>query len=303
VLLRPPESVNTSQPELSGTAEAGSVVTVSVDGLEVGTATTTPFGLWSLTPASPLAQGAHTVVAIATDAAGNTSEPSALRSFTVDTSFPPVPVLTAPAALVNTATPVISGTAEPGSTVTVQVDGLEVGTVTATSSGSWSLTPTSHLTQGAHVATARAVRVSGSTSELSAPRGFTVDSLAPAAPRVVTPAEGETVMSGELVFSGSAEAGSTVTVMVDGVVVGTTTADPAGAWSVDSLRGLAQGSYTMTATATDEAGNISPASSGRAFTMEAQSCGCASSPTGGMSYLLGVLALWFWGRRNRAMSP
>jgi len=278
-------------------------VAVAVDGRELGTATATAFGLWSLTPASPLSPGAHTVVALATDAAGNTSEPSAIRGFTVDTSTPPAPVLTAPAALVNTATPVISGTSEPGSLVTVLVDGLEVGTVTATSSGSWSLTPPLLLSQGVHVATARAVRASGSTSALSAPRSFTVDSEAPAAPSVQTPVEGATVLPGELVFSGSAEAGSTVTVRVDGLVVGTTTADPAGAWSVNSPHELAQGPHTVTATATDGAGNVSLVSNENSFTVEPRSCGCASSSGGGMASLLGPLALWLWGRRKRLPSP
>jgi hypothetical protein len=303
VLTAPASIVNTPQPTISGTAEAGSTVTVLVDGTVVGTATANAFGAWSLALNIPLAQGVRTVIATATDLAGNTGPASTPRSFTVDTVAPAAPALTAPAALVNTATPVISGTAEAGSTVTVLVDGVRVGTATANASGAWSLALAEPLAQGAHTVTATTTSAAGNTSAPSAPRGFTVDSVAPAPPEVVTPADGATVRPGELSFSGRAEAGSTVTVLVDGTVVGTTTADQAGQWSVNSLYTLAEGGHTMTATATDGAGNVSSASNGRSFTMEPQSCGCASSPAGGLASMLGLLALWFWGRQRRLVSP
>ena len=311
VLTAPAAFVNTTTPAISGTAEAGSTVAVTVDGTPVGMVTADASGNWSITPSSPLAQGTHTVTATATDAAGNTGPSSAPRSFTVDTVAPAAPVLTAPASLVTTPMPVISGTAEVGTTVTVEVDGTRVGTVTANDSGSWSFTPASPLAQGAHTATATATDAAGNTSTTSAPRGFTVDSEAPAPPEVVTPAEGAAVAPGELVFSGNAEAGSTVTVTVDGLVVGATTADSAGKWSVNSLYELARGRHTMTATATDAVGHVSQASSGRSFTVEPkeepepepQGCGCASSPAGGMASPLGLLALWLWTRRRRLASP
>jgi MYXO-CTERM domain-containing protein len=114
----------------------------------------------------------------------------------------------------------------------------------------------------------------------------------------------------ELRFSGRAEADSTVTVVVDGLVVGTTRADASSAWSVNSLYQLALGQHTVSATARDGAGNVSEASAASSFTVreppveepEPSGCGCTSSPTGGVTSLLGLLALWRTGRRGRRSS-
>lgn len=58
--------------------------------------------------------------------------------------------------------------------------------------------------------------------------------------------------------SGTAEANATVSVYLDAALIGTTTADGAGAWSFDYTgTTLAAGSYNVTATATDAAGNVS----------------------------------------------
>ncbi|MBN1208810.1 MAG: Ig-like domain repeat protein [Myxococcaceae bacterium] len=305
VLTAPAAVVNTTRPGFAGTAEAGSTVTVKLDGSTLGTATANASGAWSFTPTSSISVGAHTATATATDAAGNTSAPSAPRSFTVDTSDtvpPAAPVITGPTSLVNTSTPVITGSAEPGSTVTVMVDGLTVGTRSVPSSGSFSLTVSFPLSQGTHSARATARRSSGNSSPLSEPISFVVDSMAPMPPEVVTPAEGATAQPGELLFGGVAEPRSTVTVLVDGIVVGTAIADPEGVWTVSSLL-EAQGQHALTTTATDVAGNVSQPSTARTFKVESPSCGCASSPTGGMASLLGLWALWLWGRRGRRASP
>jgi len=58
-----------------------------------------------------------------------------------------------------------------------------------------------------------------------------------------------------LTLSGTADAGSTVTVsLVGGGVFGSTTADASGAWSVDTNTALPQGSHTFSATASDTNG-------------------------------------------------
>lgn len=65
-----------------------------------------------------------------------------------------------------------------------------------------------------------------------------------------------------LQFNGTAEANSTVEVFIDEVSLGTTTADGSGDWSYDNTgASMAEGTYEVTATATDAAGNISSASS------------------------------------------
>ena len=78
-------TANTAQPTISGTAEAsgspeGDTITVEVtsdvDG-SLGTAEVDELGAWTLTPAQPMAQGAHLLTAIATDKADNASGISA----------------------------------------------------------------------------------------------------------------------------------------------------------------------------------------------------------------------------------
>jgi uncharacterized protein (TIGR03382 family) len=79
----PEAIVHTRKPTLGGTAEAESTVTVWVDGIVVGTALADEAGTWQLTPATALADGPHLAVAIATDTAGNRSDPSTEVSFSI----------------------------------------------------------------------------------------------------------------------------------------------------------------------------------------------------------------------------
>ncbi|HVW95540.1 MAG TPA: Ig-like domain-containing protein, partial [Mucilaginibacter sp.] len=73
-------------------------------------------------------------------------------------------------------------------------------------------------------------------------------------------------------FNGNAEVGSTVTLYdTDGsTVLGTITANGSGKWSIQSST-LAEGTHTITATATDAAGNVSSASSGLDVTIDTTS--------------------------------
>ncbi len=95
------------------------------------------------------------------------------------------------------------------------------------------------------------------------------DATAPDMPIVVTidsyTCAGNTSTTADttLVFSGIAEADSTVEVFVNNASVGTTTATSAGAWSFDHTGvTLTDGTYNLTATATDAATNTSDMSAG-----------------------------------------
>ena len=78
--------------EWSGTAEAGSTVVVSDANGVVGSAKADRDGHWRLQAASPVADGEHTYWATASDAAGNTSAPTAGLSLVVDTRAPDAPI-------------------------------------------------------------------------------------------------------------------------------------------------------------------------------------------------------------------
>ncbi|MCO2140780.1 Ig-like domain repeat protein, partial [Pseudomonas aeruginosa] len=220
---------------LSGTAEPGStVILTDGNGNPIAEVTADGSGNWTYTPSTPIANG--TVVnVVAQDAAGNSS-PGA--SVTVDSQAPAAPVVNPS----NGTT--LSGTAEPGATVTLtDGNGNPIGQVTADGSGNWSFTPGTPLANGTVVnATA-----SDPTGNTSAPASTTVDSVAPAAP-VVNPSNGAEI-------SGTAEPGATVT-LTDGSgnPIGQVTADGSGNWSFTPSTPLADGTV-VNATATDPAGN------------------------------------------------
>ncbi len=79
-----------NEPTVSGTAEVGSKVAVTLDGAGTPLATVTAAadGSWTYTPTSALPDGVHSFTAVATDAAGNASKASAGQSVTVDTTPP-----------------------------------------------------------------------------------------------------------------------------------------------------------------------------------------------------------------------
>ncbi|HBO2790219.1 TPA: BapA prefix-like domain-containing protein, partial [Pseudomonas aeruginosa] len=227
--------------ELSGTAEPGSSVTLTDgNGNPIGQTTADANGNWSFTPSTPLPDG--TVVnVVARDAAGNSSPPA---SVTVDAVAPATPTVDPS----NGTT--LSGTAEPGSSVTLtDGNGNPIGQVTADGSGNWTYTPSTPIANGT-VVNVVAQDAAGNSSPGAS---VTVDSQAPAAP-VLNPSNGTTL-------SGTAEPGATVTLTDgNGNPIGQVTADGSGNWSFTPGTPLANGTV-VNATASDPTGNTSaPAS-------------------------------------------
>jgi hypothetical protein len=128
------------------------------------------------TTASALSEGVHSVTISRGDLAGNVG--TATTSFTVDLP-PAAPQITSPIgspAFTNDATPTISGSAQPSSSVTVFDGALQLGQVTASGAGAWSLSPA--LATGSHSLTAKASD-GGGTSAASAALSLTVDTTLP----------------------------------------------------------------------------------------------------------------------------
>ncbi|MFF6688248.1 Ig-like domain-containing protein, partial [Pseudomonas aeruginosa] len=223
--------------ELSGTAEPGSSVTLTDgNGNPIGQTTADANGNWSFTPSTPLPDG--TVVnVVARDAAGNSSPPA---SVTVDAVAPATPTVDPS----NGTT--LSGTAEPGSSVTLtDGNGNPIGQVTADGSGNWSFTPSTPLADGT-VVNATATDPAGNTGGQGS---TTVDAIAPATPTVN--------LSNGSNLSGTAEPGSTV-ILTDGNgnPIGQVTADGSGNWAFTPATPLANGTV-INALAQDAAGNNS----------------------------------------------
>jgi len=93
VVTGPANDTTTSDttPTFTGTAPAGSTVTIFLNGQPVGTTTADANGNWSFTPTTPLADGQYVLTVTATDAAGNVSVPTGPVNFTIETAVQPGP--------------------------------------------------------------------------------------------------------------------------------------------------------------------------------------------------------------------
>jgi len=157
----------TNNDALTGTAEAGATVTVTEGTTALGTATADSSGHWTLTPAT-LPDGAHTLTVTATDVAGNTSAAATL-GFTLDTSIHAPTIAAVDGTLVSggttaDTTPTLSGTADPGTSISVYDGSTLLGSTTANAStGAWSYTHA--LTDGtSHSLTVQSVDLAGNAS-------------------------------------------------------------------------------------------------------------------------------------------
>ena len=266
--------VNAAIQTVTGTAKAGSTVKIyDTNGTTVlgtGTANSST-GAYSITLSS-MADGAHTLTAKATDAAGNTSVASSNFLVSVDTAAPSAPTIADSAinssGYVNAAIQTVTGTAEASSTVTVyDTNGTTVlGTGTANSSTGLYSIALSSMTDATHTLTAKATDLAGNTSVASSNLVVKVDTAAPSQPTIADSAINAAgyVNAAVQTVTGTAEASSTVTVYdTDGTtVLGTGTANSStGAYSI-ILSSMSNATHTLTAKATDAAGNTSASSSG-----------------------------------------
>jgi len=208
------------------------------------------------------------------------------------------PVITSPTegSLLSNARPTITGTAQPNSTIQITIDGGVPVDVEVDSEGNWSFTPTADLGEGNHT-------VEASDGENTSSVTFTVDTVPPTV-SILTPVDGSTLPNPPTQVTGTAEPGATIVVILDGVQVGTTTADENGNWSVP-ISTAGPGSHTVEVRATDAAGNSTTVqiTFDVAETVGFYLSGGACSATGGSGAglevfltLLGLLAL----RRRRS---
>ncbi len=151
---------------------------------------------------------------------------------------------------------------------------LNIGNGTAGTVGGSGTTYTSVITASAEgtvtVDIAADAATGGSGNSLAATQfSFVYDATAPAAPTVdlATASDSGSSTSDDITndntptIEGTAEANATVNVLVDSSSVGSTTADGSGNWSLTPSNAISDSTISVTATATDAAGNTGPASS------------------------------------------
>ncbi len=172
---------------------------------------------------------------------------------------------------------VVNGTAAASTTVTIYAGTTVIGTGAPGADGKFSVTLTSPLAaQGSYSLTATTTDADGAVSAPCSPFTATVDETAPSAPSItgIGPDFGVSATDGVTdqtvtVVNGTAEADSTVNVYAGATMIGTATSGTDGAFSVTLASPLAaQGSHSLTATATDAAGNVSSVSSPFAATVD-----------------------------------
>ncbi|MEA2744341.1 MAG: large repetitive protein, partial [Acetobacteraceae bacterium] len=178
--------------------------------------------------------------------------------------------------LTNIAASAFTGTgAEAGATVSLfDTDGTTVlGTVTAGSAGDWTII-SAVLGGGAHTVTAKQTDVAGNVSAASVSLLVTVDTTAPVAPsrpNLIAASDNGVSNTDNITsittpsFNGTAETGSTIALFDGAALIGSGVAT-GGAWSIAATT-LVSGTHTITATATDVAGNVSGASVARLVTI------------------------------------
>ncbi|MFK0311629.1 BapA/Bap/LapF family large adhesin [Pseudomonas sp. NPDC090233] len=229
--------------QLSGSGEVGATVQVrNAAGTVVGTATVGADGRFTVNFDTPQATG-QAIGVTQLDAAGNTSPAVTLAT----------PDLSAPASLTNVVLNnnglTLTGLGEAGANVTVRgPDGTIIGTGQVAANGSFTLTLTSAQLNAQQLSVTQ-TDAGNNTSvavAVTAP-----DFTPPAAPTALA------LAASGLQLSGSAEAGSTVTVRdAAGNVLGTAVASGNGTFQV-TLSSPQTNGQALQVTATDAAGNVS----------------------------------------------
>jgi len=300
-------SVNSSTPVLSGTAEPSSRVTVAINlggsGTEVRYAATADAeGNWSVDLANdqPIAgslpaeglptDSASPITLTAIDPAGNTSAGESV-SVVVDTT-PPIAVATitgivddvAPATVTltgdgasNDTRPTINGTLSaglaPGDFVAVLRDGNVVGQALVT--GTTFTFEDGPLPEGSVTYSVQVSDAAGNSTVASAPLTLTVDTSAPGAPIITGPNAGSiftaALVGAGVTVTGTADATDASSVLIAfGNVTREANVAANGTWSstFTSAQLPLDGAQTIVVRAVDAAGNVSETEASRSVTLD-----------------------------------
>lgn len=288
---------NVTTPVITGKAEAGATVVLYDGSTQVGKAIANSSGAWSITTGK-LPDAEHHLTAKATDVAGNVSLASDELVFTTDTKA--VLVTAAPLldtlsdsgrslsdGITNITTPKVSGVTEAGASVALYDGSTLVGSATADNDGNWSITSKT-LTTGAHKLTVKVTDIAGNISAASPALALTVDTKGPDAPTTLdllsiidsgtSNTDNKTAITTP-VISGKAEANAIVALYDGETLLGSALADKSGAWQITSSVSLSTGAHSLTAKATDIAGNVSAASAKLNLTIDPNATGLTLAGT------------------------
>ncbi|MFI9031315.1 Ig-like domain-containing protein [Staphylococcus pasteuri] len=238
--------VTSDDTQITGKAEPNSTVTVTFPDGTTTTGIADDDGNYVIDiPANEDLKGGETLPVTATDKDGNTSEPAS--TVVTDTTAPSVPTVNP----VTSEDKTITGTAEPGSTVTVTFPDGTTATGTADADGNYVIDiPSNEDLKGGETLPVTATDKDGNTSEPATT--VVTDTTAPDTPTI------NPVTSDDTQITGKAEPNSTVTVTFPDGTTASATTDADGNYVIDipSNEDL-KGGETLPVTATDKDGNTS----------------------------------------------
>lgn len=252
----------------SGAEPGDTVELVIIDengnaGPAIGTAIVDENGNWTVTPGQELDNGEYDLGVVITDPAGNKSEPSDPIKVIIDdtkpadlTNFdlyddvgPEQGIITA-GGITDDKNPTLKGTAAPGTSVEIVLNGNVIGTATTGSDGKWNYEFT-NLSDASYTFALRPISEAGVKGDMTAPISFIVDTTPPTAgtfdgvfennkgsEQLVPVVGGERLTNdGDLILKGTGVAGDIVIIYSDAAKtqeIGRTTVDAQGNWRFET---------------------------------------------------------------------
>lgn len=270
VISRPSDgqTVGDDTPTISGLSDPNASIQVSVRDsqgnlLQTLNTTSNAQGEWSI-DAMMLAMGSYVVTVTATDPAGNVAMAGPV-TFTLDAT-PPSVAITSPndGAVFATNTFQVTGTAESGALLSLafideQGNTVRTRNLMVPNNGMWSV-GSGAFADGLYQIVATATDAAGNAASTPA-RQVRIDTISPTTV-ILTPVVNGRTNDTTPQITGTTEVGATLTLVIrdaQGNVVQTINnvpVDAQGNWSADAMM-LGEGTYTVTATAQDAAGNMS----------------------------------------------
>ena len=292
---------NDTQPELVGTSTKGALVTVQLDGTDIGSTTADSAGNWrfDVPLVNELNDGSHTFIAHVKNAGGrvDSNHFTLLIDGTAPDQIAPLVAFDDVGSIqgqigaapdnnrTDDTTATLKGTGVAGDVIEI-FDGVDsagqpisLGSSTVDSSGAWEFTPSTPLTEGAHPFKAQATDAAGNTGPLSAGLPIVIDLSVPSTVTLTGVTDDQGTVKGDVAneavtddrnpaFSGTGEVGDVIKVYINGDHMGSTTVTAKGTWSLASTKSLVDGQYSVRATATNSVGSESAPTNARTFKVD-----------------------------------
>ncbi len=278
------EATDDAKPTIEGRADPNTIVIIRSGETEIGRVPADSEGRWTFEPSLPLERGTYKLTAVAVNEAGTASKPSdGFDLVLVGQGSPAAPAITSVVddvgaiigniqkhGITDDARPTIKGTAQPGTTVSVYIDGVLSGTAEVAENGVWIYSLTVDLVDGLHNITASASDGEGNNSPETGKYPINVDTTPASKPgsdnailfddagSVTGPIVNGTVTDDATpTFEGKGESNGTVIIYDNGEEIGRVQSDVNGDWSFSPSPGLGDGNHSLDYEVVDQAGNVS----------------------------------------------